>query len=512
MNRVRKRTATSLLVSSMSLALSTATTASSYQAEAMTTVSPVLSANSRPDEAQFIKVTRTSEENSLGVIFQHHLTRNGYGVTLPKETAVIPHDKIGTNPLFFFELLKQKWSQLAMLRKPVQASTVIELLLPRRAASDLGKLPVLFMETDIDNEGIGKSDLVWFPYQHEITEGEGRDNTLVDSKGLKAQFSFSDKFESLTAQLSLLGFTATETSGKGAASLGETTFSGTFDADLMPTEMSLKVPTFKFNIHKQYENAEVNLQDLAFNVDVTKTSNGLKLVEVDAQVGHFLFRKNDSNFRLENLVVKNDFDEQGDVINLTVQAQISKLRPPKALTSGNDEFASYVGQIALRRLDAEALLALQTTAHKLCKQGSNPRFEQEMIEKFLEVVPQLLAKSPEIALTDTLETSKGNLQASLSVSIDGAKVTSLKSPLALIPALQAQASISIDKTLLEQALTILEKESPTEARKIRGQIQMFVAINWLVETDDSYKSAAEFKNGQLTVNGQQMPVSSLLYF
>ncbi|HDN27065.1 MAG TPA: DUF945 family protein [Thioploca sp.] len=509
MNRVRKRTATSLLVSSMSLALSlsAATTASSHQAEAMTTVSPVFSANSRPDEAQFIKVKRTSEDNSLRVIFQHYLDRNGYGVTLPKETVVISPDKIDTNPLFFFELLKQKWSQLAMLRKPVQASTVIELVLPRRAAKDFGKLPVLFMETDIDNDGIGKSDLAWFPYQREITEVR-RDNTLVDSKGLKAHFTFSDKFESLTAQLSLLGVTATETSGKGAASLGETTFSGTFDADLMPTQMSLKVPTFKFSIHKRHDDGELNLQDLAFNVDVAKTSNGLKLVEVDAQVKHVYFRDKDSKFRLENLVVKNDFDEQGDVINLTVQAKIGKLRPPKALTSGNDEFASYVGQIALRRLDAEALLALQTTAHKLSKQKYHPRLEEKMNEKFIEVVPQLLAKSPEIVLTDTLETSKGNAQGSLSVSIDGAKVTSLENPFALIPALHARASISIDKTLLEQALAMLEKESPSEARDIRGQIKMFVAMKLLVETDNSYKSAAEFKKGQLIVNGQVIPLEA----
>ncbi|HDN26672.1 MAG TPA: hypothetical protein ENG03_06180, partial [Thioploca sp.] len=321
MNKERKRTATSLLASSISLALSlsAATTVSSepIMTDATTTpfVSPILAAaNSQPDDAQFIKVRRRrSEEDSLRITFQHHLDRNGCCVTLPQETVVISPEKIATNPLFFFELFKQKLSQLGMLRKPVQANTVIELLLPERAAENLGKLPVLFMETDINQDGIGNSDLVWFPYQHEIKQG--RENTIFDSKGLKGQFTFSDKLESLTTQLSLLGFTATETSGKGGVSLGETTFSGTFDADFMPSQMSLNVPTFKFFIRKRHDNGEFNLQDLVFNVDVAKASNGLKLVEVDVQVGHFDFRDKDSKFSLDNLAVTNNIEEQGDVIN-----------------------------------------------------------------------------------------------------------------------------------------------------------------------------------------------------
>ncbi len=516
MNKVRKRTATSLLASSISLALflSAATTVSSQpiMADATTTpfVSPILAAaNSQPDDAQFIKVRRRrSEEDSLRFTFQHHLDRNGCCVKLPQETVVISPEKIATNPLFFFELFKQKFSQLAMLRKPVQASTVIELLLPERVAEDLGKLPALFMETDIDQYGIiGNSDLVWFPYQHEIKQG--RDNTIFYSKGLKGQFTFNSAVESLTTQLSLLGFTATETSGKGGVSLGETTFRGTFYADLMPSQMSLNVPTFKFFIHKRHDNGEVNLQDLVFNVDVAKASNGLKLVEVDVQVGHFDFRDKDSKFSLDNLAVKNDIDEQDDVINNTIQAQIGKLRLPEAITSGEKFELSYAGQIAFRRLDAEALLVLHTMGDQLYQQQNHPTRQMRKIKKkFMEVLPQLLAKSPEIALTETLETSKGNLQGRVSVSIDGEKVTSLTSlenPLALIPALQAQVEISIDKTLLEQTLTMLRNQSPKEVGMIQELIPMFVAQNLLVETDDSYKIAASFENGMLTINGLEIP-------
>ncbi|RKZ77917.1 MAG: hypothetical protein DRR19_27230 [Candidatus Parabeggiatoa sp. nov. 1] len=315
--------------------------------------------------------------------------------------------------------------------------------------------------------------------------------------------------ESLTTQLSLLGFTATETCGKGGVSLGETTFSGTFDADFMPSQMSLNVPTFKFFIRKRHDNGEFNLQDLVFNVDVAKASNGLKLVEVDVQVGHFDFRDKGSKFSLDNLAVTNNIEEQGDVINNTVQVQIRNLRLPKAITSGEAFELSYAGQIALRRLDAEALLVLHTMGDQLYQQQNHPtRHMRKIRKKFMEVLPQLLAKSPEIALTETLETSKGNLQGRVSVSIDGEKVTSLTSlenPLALIPALQAQAEISIDKTLLEQTLTMLRNQSPKEVGMIQELIPMFVAQNLLVETDDSYKIAASFENGMLTLNGLEIP-------
>ena len=237
------------------------------------------------------------------------------------------------------------------------------------------------------------------------------------------------------------------------------------------------------------------------------TGTGLKLVEVDAQVEHFDFRNKESKFSLDHLKVKNDIDEQGDVINNTVQTEIGKLHLPSALTAGEEVIVSYVGHLAIRRLDAEALSALQTTAHQLYKQNDDPRRLMEMNSKFMEILPQFLAKSPEIALTElTVTTSKGTLQGRASARINGKKVTSLEMPLALIGALQAQAEFSIDKTLLEQMLMMVENQSPREARVFREKIKMFVALKWLIKTDASYKAAASFKNGQLTVNGQKIPL------
>ncbi|OQY53634.1 MAG: hypothetical protein B6247_14615 [Candidatus Parabeggiatoa sp. nov. 2] len=61
---------------------------------------------------------------------------------------------------------------------------------------------------------------------------------------MDGQFSFTDQFENLTAALNIAGFIV-EKKGKFAASLGKTTFSGAFDANLRPTQINLSLPSFK---------------------------------------------------------------------------------------------------------------------------------------------------------------------------------------------------------------------------------------------------------------------------
>lgn len=144
MNKVFQLTATSLLVSGVSLPLSatdigkTACMSSPISmAAAMTQfVSPTVNA-----VPELIKVGRHSDKKTFRFTFQHYLNLNGIGVPLPKETIVITPDKLEDNPLYFLEILKQPYVQLDLLSKPVQANTLIELLLPKREARILGKLP-----------------------------------------------------------------------------------------------------------------------------------------------------------------------------------------------------------------------------------------------------------------------------------------------------------------------------------------------------------------------------------
>lgn len=118
----------------------------------------------------------------------------------------------------------------------------------------------------------------------------------------------------------------------------------------------------------------------------------------------------------------------------------------------------------MRCLDADAVLALQTTMHKY---QNNPIASTILLGKFIDVTPKLLAKSPELALTQlTVKTPKGELQGKASLSIDGKKVTSLNKSV-LLSAWLAQASFSIGKPLLEQTLAslILSGEKAADNKK-----------------------------------------------
>ncbi len=498
-------TATGLLISGVSLPLSaTDVGKADYMSPPLVAadkgqiVSP--SANSVP---KLMKVGSQSDKDVFGFTFQHYLNLNGVGMPLPKDTIAITPDKFETNPLFFLEILKQPYAQLDLLPKPVQANTLIEWLLPQSEAKIFGKPPALLLTTNISSEGTG-GDLVVFPYQREVHLSG--DKSLFDWKGLKGQFAFSNKPGPQTFNLNLLGLTIEETERKDLVSLEESTFKGVFnvgaDSSIIPSQINLNLPSFKGHFDKE---GDWNLQALTFDMNSKQTSKGLVIGETNFQLGHFDITSvsaNDPTGSIDQVKLAFKLDEQDDVASFTIQAEIGKLLVPKKLQE-----IGYMGDITLRRFDANALLTLQTIAKQLSKAPNDEAMAQVMMSQNpLELIPQILAKSPEITFNDSIKTSKGSMQTQLIVGIDGTKVTSLENTSCLIPALQAHATFSVDKTLLTQYLEIVENDSPRKAREVKEQISMFVAQKWLIETEDSYKSAAEFKNGKLTVNGQELPI------
>jgi len=476
MNKALQLTATSLLVSGMSLA-------QPLHADTANLASEASSANSPSDTADSAdRTVSASSRDALGFTLQHRF--NG-GEPLPTETIKFSPEQPLENPLFFLEALKQNFSKhLEKQKKPLQIDTELELLLSARDTKFFGQLPKVFIKTNVESDGSGKSDLVFPAYRREVPEKFGKG--LFDWKGLDGQFSFTDQFENITAALNLAGFTAEE--DNFAASLGKSAFSGTFDADFMPTQMKWNLPSFKVRDN----DGKLDLQAMTLKLNVDKTPKGLELNNVNFNVGHVGFSEPGFKTSLDGLAVTTAGSVQNGVINYTLQTQIDKLviisdkAPKEALE------LSHVGKLAFSRIDEEALLALQTTAHQLRGQGYHPMLLMIMLGQFMEVAPKLLAKSPEIALTPfTVTTSKGNLQAHLNIRLDSKKVTELAKP-ALIKALQAQVNFTIGKELLKQDVTGL-------------QVNFIKA--WLVDAGDgNYKFNAELKDSKLTVNGHKIPL------
>jgi hypothetical protein len=472
MNKTLQLTATSILVSGISLALP-------LQANPLT--SETSSANTPSNTADSAhRTVSASPEDALGFTLQH---RFNDGEPLPTETIKISRNKIKENPLIILEALKQNFSKhLENQTKPVQIDTELELLLSAQTTQALGKLPKVSIKTHVESDGSGTSDLVFPAYRREVPEKFGKG--LIDWKGLNGQFSFTNQFENITAVLNLAGFTAEE-EGKFAASLGKTTFSGTFDADFRPTQMNLSLPSFKAGEN----NEQLDLQAMTLKLNVDKTPKGLELNNMNFNVGHVGFSEPGFKTNLDGLTLTTAGSVQNDVINNTLQTQIDKLVIISDKAPALE--LSHVGKLAFSRLDEQALLALQTTAHQLRGQEYHPMLLMIMLGQFMAVAPKLVAKSPEIALTPfTVTSSKGNLQAQLNIRLDGKNVTELAKP-ALIKALQAQLNLTIAKELLKQDITALN------VNFIKG---------WLVDAGDgNYKFNAELKDSKLTVNG--LPIS-----
>jgi len=146
--------------------------------------------------------------------------------------------------------------------------------------------------------------------------------------------------------------------------------------------------------------------------------------------------------------------------------------------------------------------------------------------RLMMLIPQVLAKSPEIAIAEALETTMGNVQGDMTIRLNGAKATALKVP-TLISALQAQANIVISDKLLKKILPSILMLEMQEQLKQKGKevtaanlvqlqkkakaaskelIRDLVNFGLLVKAGKNYRLNADYRENKLKVNGQEIPL------
>jgi hypothetical protein len=468
--------------------------------------------NSKPD------ISSTCYDG-LCFTLQHRFNE---GEALPAETIAILGEKLEENPLVLLQEIRKNFSKhLKTQTRPVKIHTELAFLLPTDVIQVLGEIPNVSINTNIQKEGSGTSHVEFRPYRREIPEqfGEG----FLDWKGFVGDFTFTDQFKTLTAALNMPGFNVQGKDGFTAV-LEPTTLNATLGANWMPTKLDLVLPSFKSQ-EGQGKNGRFDIQGLVVNFETKKTSSGIEAGHLNLNLGKVDFVNDDANGYLENVAVTAGGEEQEDLFSYTLQTQIGKLRLPPELALGESLDVNYAGNIQLGRLDVEALLALQTMFRQIQVQLDSS-MAMPLLMQTLAIVPQLLAKSPEIALNQWhINTPKGNLQGNVTVKLDGTKVTDLFNPQKWLAALQAQVALAMDKTFAEHAITSqvyyimlqymgghgflneADLKQLQQQAKIMGleQLQKFVGMKWLVETEqDSYKLEADFKDQKLILNGQEM--------
>lgn len=422
--------------------------------------------------------------DDLRFTLQHRF--NG-GSPNPAETITITAEAFENNPAVFFQQLKNNFSkQLEKQTKPLQIDTELKFLLSTSDMECFGQLPTLSIKTQIDEKGVGNSQVMFPAYRREVPEACG--NGLIDWKGLDGQLSFTDSFEKLTANLNLAGLTIEEEGGFGI-SLKKSTLNGTLDADGMPIQMNLNWPSLQV----RHEDGQLDLQAMTLQLNNEKSRKGVELGNMNLKVGQFGWTDANYKVSLDDLVIITNGEEKKGVINYTIQTQIGQLAIPARPPLKKAIEASLQAKLAFNRFDEESLLALQTSVHQLAEQEYHPMLFMIMLGEFMQLIPKIVAKSPEIAVSQlTLKTSTGDLEGHLTIRIDGNRVTSLE-PAVLMAALQAQADLLINKSLFKQVAAT------------HNQLGYFIKP-WLMDMGDDYLFIAEFKGGELTINDQTIPL------
>ena len=427
-----------------------------------------------------VAAPQSKAENIIILSIQHSV--NG-GDFLPKEALSIPLKRLKSDPLTLLQMIRKSLSK-HLHTLPVQINTNLELPY---------KLPALSIVTKVDKNSNGISDIKIPNHQFST------DKVALEWEGLSSHLTFTDNFINLKADTDFDKLIISKTD-KVLILLKQTNIYSAFDSKFKPTKLTVNIPS----IQAQKGESKLNLQSFMTGFDIKKLTNGLEIGNLTVQLKHINFIENKVKTGLKNLHLITDIQELDEVINFNLKTITDQVNLPMDVAAGLEDITQAIN-ISLLNLDSASLLALQNKFHKV---HNSPMAMFIMLGEFMEIAPDLLAKSPEIKLHQLLlQTSKGKLQGNLTIGLDGKKADSLAIP-TLVRALHAEGMVNIDKELLNQIMINQFQDSPDNAKvAAEEQIKSYLEKKILVEKNgDSYQIIAEFKNGKLFVNEQEMPL------
>jgi hypothetical protein len=377
--------------------------------------------------------------------------------------------------------------------KPLRIDTVIEILLSeyltRLIETDL---PVLSARTKINRAGKGRTifKLPDFYYQN------GDD--VLTWTGFKSRLSFTDKFDNFQAMLKIADFHFDEE--YELLSISKMKLTGIFDADLFLKQVELNLPFLKI----EDEEGELEIQNLVFNLNMKQSHKGIEIGYFTLTIGQLSLDDGISTVQLHQMVLTGSGEAQNDVLNYTLQAQISQ----GTIASLPDDTLkmSFQSTLELRRIDLDAMKEWQTSVRELKKQRQQGNISQDImimgqLFKLNEILPKLLVKSPELAIPQLYINSKaGHTQGQLLFSIDGTKAAIITKTTNWLPVLKAQLELNIGKQwltnlLIHSAYHTLrqEAEAPAETQDVENDTltEADEEETEADETEEEYETEAE---------------------
>jgi uncharacterized protein YdgA (DUF945 family) len=218
------------------------------------------------------------------------------------------------------------------------------------------------------------------------------------------------------------------------------------------------------------------------------------------------------HFLLTGMSMKTSTKESGDNISSSLGIRFDRSEADDA------EYGPGNLSLEFRNLDAASVAKLRQALRDMQNQNSQQpdvQPDQMLFARYMEILPGLLKKSPEIELSElSLKSSKGDFLGKAKIAFDGSKSALVQNPLMILNAVAIHAEFSVTEGLLEGIMgtrfeqeVAEEREQTDEApyeeaelkalgtEKAREQLQGLVAQQILIHEGGKYKATASYLNG-----------------
>jgi hypothetical protein len=489
MNKILRLTTVGVLISSLSLATPL------LWAEDNTAAS--MAATSQA-------IDKTFNENALSFILRHQVGE----APASEERIDLPFDKLDSDPMAALkQLIEHVAAPIKSQTSAGKITTQMEILIPAEGEAKIGKLPTLTVTTTVDATGAGKSDILLPAFK----VNEEKENVNFNLGEIAGHVTFEGAREKFAVALTANGFDFIEKNN--VLNIGKVGVSGDFNAALMPSQLDFNMADFKVI----EDETEVVFKNIVANAVEKLSSQGVDISPGKFSLGQFSLTENGATIDMKDFVVSFEGSEKGELINYNINSSLGKLIVPAEITMDEAVDLNYVGNIEFHNLSAKSLLAVQEAATEVMKNVTNPEevADQMMLAvmgKFMEVLPEVLAQSPELAITKLLiNTTQGTVDGQMTVGLEGKKATGLDEN-TLLAALLAHSNITftVNKAYL---LKMLATETEGNLKDAEDMLKALIAQYKVPVTEavDQYKVnlEASFKDGQPTMNDAAQAVFNI---
>ncbi len=482
MNKVLRLTTVGVLVGSLSLATPLLWAVDNVAAPTTTVITSQT-------------INKAFDENALSFILQHQTG----DATVSEERVDLPFDKLENDPMASLKLLLEHVA--APIKSQTGAgkiTTQINIILPPEGEKEIGKLPTLTITTTVDATGAGKSDIMLPTFKVD----DKKQNVQFNLGEISGNVTFDSTREKFITALTSAGFDFIEKTN--TLNIGKISASGDLNAALMPSKLDFNLSNFKV----LEEGTEVVFQNIIISAVEKLSSQGIDISPGKFSLGEFTLVEKGATISMKNFVVSFDGSENGNLINYSINSSLEQLLVPAEITMDEAVDLNYTGNIEFHNLNAPSLLAIQNTATEVMKNVANPEeiADQMMLAimgKAMEVLPQILADSPELAITKLLINSKqGTIDGQMTIGLDGKKATGLDEK-TLLAALLAHTNMifTVNKATL---LKMLTTETAGDLKEAENMLKALIDQYKIpvTEAEGNYKVNVEasVKDGQPTMN------------